>query len=127
MGFVAVLPLPLIFDPPVYLLHFTICNTFHREATLKTALELLDYSVRIRSKEIDHRVYQIHKCSGVVNGFLTARRYFLTSSSERTQCMENRQSVFFLSPHMPYRHMRLAQFTRIRLFLHAFLISLLIL
>ena len=43
-GFVVVVPLPL------YILHFTIYTTFHREATLKTALELLDYSVKIRSK-----------------------------------------------------------------------------
>ena len=49
-GFVGVLPLPLIFDPPLYILHFTIYTTFHREATLKTALELLDYSVKIRSQ-----------------------------------------------------------------------------
>ena len=49
-GFVVVLPLSLIFDPPLYILHFTIYTTFHREATLKTALELLDYSVKIRSK-----------------------------------------------------------------------------
>ena len=34
-GFVVVLPLPLIFDPPLYILHFTIYTTFHREATLK--------------------------------------------------------------------------------------------
>ena len=50
LGFVVVLPLPLIFDPPLYILHFTIYTTFHREATLKTALELLDYSVKIRSQ-----------------------------------------------------------------------------
>ena len=43
-GFVVVPPLPL------YILHFTIYTRFHREATLKTALELLDYSVKIRSK-----------------------------------------------------------------------------
>ena len=49
-GFVVVLPLPLIFDPPLYILHFTIYTTFHREATLKTALELLDYSVTVRSQ-----------------------------------------------------------------------------
>ena len=49
-GFVVVLPLPHIFDPPLYILHFTIYTTFHREATLKTALELLDYSVKIRSQ-----------------------------------------------------------------------------
>ena len=34
----------------IYILHFTIYTTFHREATLKTALELLDYSVKIRSQ-----------------------------------------------------------------------------
>ena len=49
-GFVVVLPLPLIFDPPLYILHFTIYTTFHREATLKTPLELLNYSVKIRSQ-----------------------------------------------------------------------------
>ena len=43
-GFVVVLP------PPLCILHFTIYTTFHREATLKTALELLDYSVKIRSQ-----------------------------------------------------------------------------
>ena len=49
-GFVVILPLPLIFDPPLHIRHFTIYTTFHREATLKTALELLDYSVKIRSQ-----------------------------------------------------------------------------
>jgi len=42
---VVVLPLPLSFDPPLNILHFTVYTTFHREATLKTALELLDYSI----------------------------------------------------------------------------------
>ena len=32
-GFVVVLPLPLVFDPPLYILHFTIPTSFHREAT----------------------------------------------------------------------------------------------
>ena len=41
-GFVGVVPLPLIFDPPPYILHFTIYTTFHKEAKLKAALELLD-------------------------------------------------------------------------------------
>ena len=49
-GSVVVMPLPLIFDPLLRILHFTIYTTFHREATLKTALELLDYSVKIRSQ-----------------------------------------------------------------------------
>ena len=49
-GFVVVMPLPLIFDPPLYILHFTIYTTFHREATLKIALELLDYSGKIPSQ-----------------------------------------------------------------------------
>ena len=49
-GFVVVLPLSLIFDPPLYILHFTIYTTIHRETTLKTALELLDCSVKIRSQ-----------------------------------------------------------------------------
>ena len=41
--------------------------------------------------------------------------------------MENGQSVFFLSPHTPYRRVRLARFARIRLIRHALPISLLIL
>ena len=93
-GFVVVLPLLLIFDPPLYILHFTIYTTFHREATLKTVLELLDYSVNNNTQ-----VYQIHKEGGVAHRFLTARRHFWTPWSERTHCMENGQSVFFLSPH----------------------------
>ena len=87
-GFVGVLPLPLIFDPPLYILHFTIYTAFHREATLKTALEFLVYSVKIWSQvqkitrvfslEINHRVYQILKEGRVVNRFLTAQQHFWT-------------------------------------------------
>ena len=47
------------------------------------------------SREINHRMYQIYKEDGVVNRFLTARRHFWTSWSERTHYMENGQSVFF--------------------------------
>ena len=81
-GFVGVLPLPLIFDPPLYILHFTIYTTFHREATLKTALELLDYSVKIRSqvqtitRAILTECIKFTKRAEVVNRFLTARRHF---------------------------------------------------
>ena len=89
-GFVVVLPLSLIFDPPLYILHFTIYTTLHREATLKTALELLDYSVNNNT-----RVYQIHNEGGVANRFLTVRRHFWTPWSERTHCMENGQSFSF--------------------------------
>ena len=121
-GFVVVLPLSLIFDPPLYILHFTIYTTFHREATLKTTLELLDYSVNNNT-----RVYQIHKEGGVANRFLTARRHFWTPWSERTHCTENGQSVFFLSPHTAYGRVRLARFARLRLLRHALPISLLIL
>ena len=120
-GFVVVLPLSLILDPPLYILHFTIYTTFHSEATLKTALELLDYSVNNNT-----RVYQIHKESGVANRFLTARRHFWTPWSERTHCMDNGQSVFFLSPHTPYGRVRLARFARVRLLRHTLPISLLI-
>ena len=49
-GFVGVLPLPLIFYPRLYILHFTIYTTFHREAMLKTALELLDTASRFEAK-----------------------------------------------------------------------------
>ena len=38
-GFVVVLPLSLIFDPPLYIVHFNIYTTFHREATLNTGLQ----------------------------------------------------------------------------------------
>ena len=41
-GFVGVLPLPIIFDPPLSILHF------HREATL--IVTALEYSVKIRSQ-----------------------------------------------------------------------------
>ena len=122
-GFVVVLPLSLFFDPPLYILHFTIYTTFHREATLKTALLwLLDYSVNNNT-----RVYQIHKKGGVANRFLTARRHFWTPWSKRTHCMKNGQSVFFLSPHTPVGRVRLARFARVRLLRHALPISLLIL
>ena len=47
--------------------------------------------------------------------------------SERIHCMENGQSVFFLSPHTPYGRVRLARFARVRLLRHALPISLLIL
>ena len=47
------------------------------------------------SRQINHRMYQIYKDDGVVNRFLTARRHFWTSWSERTHYMENGQSVFF--------------------------------
>ena len=121
-GLVGVLPLTLIFDPPLCILHFTIYTTFHRKATLKTALELLDYSVNNNT-----RVYQIHKEGGAANRFLTARRHFWTPWSERTHCKENGQSVFFLSPHTPYGRVRLARFARVRVLPHALPISLLIL
>ena len=49
-GFLVLLPLPRTIDPPLCILHFTIYTIFHREVTLKTALELLDYSVKIRSQ-----------------------------------------------------------------------------
>ena len=121
-GFVVVLLLSLFFDPPLYILHFTTYTTFHREATLKTALELLDFSVNNNT-----RVYQIHIEGGVANRFLTARRHFWTPWLERTHCMENGQSVFFLSPHTPFGRVRLARFTRVRLLRHPLPISLLIL
>ena len=121
-GFVVVLPLSLIFDPPLYILHFTIYTTFHRKATLKAALELLDYSVNNNT-----RVYQIHKEGGVANRFLTARRHFWTPGSERTHCKENGQWVFCLSPHTPVGRVRLARCARVRLLRHSLPISLLIL
>ena len=87
-GFVGVLPLPLIFAPPLYVLHFTTYTAYHREAALKTALEFVDYSVKIWSQvqkitrvfslKISHRVYQILKEGRVVNRFLTAQQHFWT-------------------------------------------------
>ena len=38
-GFGVVLPLSLIFDPPLYILHFNIYTTFHGEAALNTGLQ----------------------------------------------------------------------------------------
>ena len=98
----------------------TIYTTFRREATLKTALELLDYTVKIRSQvqtitralEINHRVYQIHQEGGVENWFLTARRHIWPPWSERTHCMENGQSFFFSLRHTPYGGVRLARMAR---------------
>ena len=81
----------------------------------------------IYPKQINHRVYQIHKEGGVVNRFLTARRHFWTPWSERTNCMGNGQSFFFLPPHTPYGRERLARFARVRLLRNALPISLLIL
>ena len=52
-----------------------------------------------------------YKEDGVVNRFLTARRHFWTPWSERTHYMEKGQSVFFISPHLPYvfGHVRLTR------------------
>ena len=59
-------------------------------------------------------------------------RIFAYSSTREQSKAENRerdwgQSVFSLSPHMPYGRVRLARFARIRLLRHALPISLLIL
>ena len=117
-GFVVVLPLPLSFDPPLNILHFTIYTTFHREATLKTALELLDYSVKIRSQmqTITRAFLPRNQSPSVSNSqrgrsceqIFDSSTTFFNPWSERTHCMENEQSVFFLSPHTPYGRVRLA-------------------
>ena len=77
------------FWSPLYVLRFTIYTTFHREATLKTALQLTDHSVKIR-------VYQIHKEGGVANRFLTARRHF-SNPLVRTNSLYGKRTVGFLS------------------------------
>ena len=95
-GFVGVLPLPST--------HFLIFQKT-QHCTRKQRSRLLS----LFSREINHRMYQIYKEDGVVNRFLTARRHFWTPWSERTHYMENGQSVFFFSPHLPYvfGHVRL--------------------
>ena len=98
-GFVGVLPLPLIFNPPLCIPDFTIYTTLNREATLKTAtyyFRITEYSAKIcysSSKSIT-ACFQ----GGVVIRFLTARRQFWTPWWERTYGMENRQSFFSLAP-----------------------------
>ena len=98
-GFVAILPLPLIFDPPLCIPDFTIYTTLNREATLKTAkyyFRIAEYTAKIcysSSKSIT-----VCFEGGVVIRFLTARRQFWTPWWERTYCMENRQSFFFSRP-----------------------------
>ena len=121
-GFVVVLPLPLIFDPPLYILHFTIYTTFHRETTLKVKIRS---QVQTISRAILTECIKFTKRAEVVNRFLTAREHFVTPWPERTHCMENGQSFFFLSPHTPVGRVRLARLAR--LLRHALPISLLIL
>ena len=128
-GFVVVPPLPLIFDPPLYILHFTIHYISQRTNAENcfriTGLQRQEHA--LFSLEINYRVYQIQKRGGVASRFLTARRHFWTPWLERTHCMKNGQSVFFLSPHTPYGLVRLARFARVRLLSHALPISSLIL
>ena len=130
-GFVVVLPLPL------YILHFTIYTTFHREATLKIALELLDYSVKIRSKvqTITRAILPRNQSPSVSNSQRgqSCEQIFDSSTTflnplVGTNSLYGKQTVgfFFLSPHTPGR-VRLARFARVSLLRHALPISLLIL
>ena len=84
-----VLPLPLIFYPPLSILHFTIYTTFHRDATLKTALELLDYSVTIRSQ-----------VQTITRAFLPRNQSPSVSNSQRGRSCEQifDSSTTFLNP-----------------------------
>ena len=125
-GFVVVLPLPLIFDPPLYILHFTIYihyisqRRYAKKCIRITELQRQDSKpsawtiTRVFSLKINHRVNQIRKEGEVVNRRLTARRHFWTPWSERTHCMENGQSVFSLSPSLRSKRFRAVSEQRTR-------------
>ena len=132
-GFVVVLPLPLIFDPPLYILHFTIYTTFHREATLKTALELLDYSVKIRSQvqTITRAILPRNQAPSVSNSQRerSCEQIFDISTTflnplVGTNSLYGKRTVSFFSL---VGRVRLARFARGRLLRHALPISWLIL
>ena len=117
-GFVVVLPLPLIFDPPLYILHFTIYTAFHREATLKTALELPDYSVKIRSQVQTNAITRVilprnqspsvsnsqrgQSCKEIFDSSTT----FLNPLVGTNSLYGKRTVGFFLSPHTPVGRVR---------------------
>ena len=88
-GFVGVLPLP-----STHAWSSRKHRSLYAETTHKTA-----FAIPSRNQAPDVSNY---KEDGVVNRFLTARRHFWTPWSERTHYMENGQSVFFISPHLPY-------------------------
>ena len=88
-GFVGVLPLP-----STHAWSSRKHRSLYAETTHKTAFAIPS---RNQAPEVSN-----YKEDGVVNRFLTARCHFWTSWSERTHYMENGQSVFFISPHLPY-------------------------
>ena len=110
-GFVGVLPLPLIFDPPSIYTTFHYVHYISQRSNANNCFRITGYSIKIWSQvpTITQAILPqnqslsvsklIHKESGVVNRFLTAWQHVWTPWSERTYCMENGQSVFFLSPH----------------------------
>ena len=83
-GFVVVLPLPHIFDPPLYTtfhyIHYISQRSNAKNCFRITGLQRQDSKPsadnNTRYSPSSPRVYQIHKEGGVVNRFLTARRHF---------------------------------------------------
>ena len=112
----------------------TIYTTFHREATLKTALELVDYSVKIRSKvqTITRAILPRNQSPSVSNSQRgrSCEQIFDSSTTflnplVGTNSLYGKQTVVFFSSRLVGR-VRLARFASVRLLHHALLISLLI-
>ena len=123
-GFVVVPPLSLIFDPPLYILHFT--------------EKQLDYSVKIRGQvqTITRAILPWNQSPSVSNSprGRSCEQIFDSSTTYLnplvgTNSLYGKRTVvfFFLSPHTPYGRVGLARFARVRLLRHALSISLLIL
>ena len=77
-------------------------KSIHRETTLKTALEILDYSVKIRSQvyTITCAILPRNQSPSVSNsqrGRSCEPTTFLNPGSERTHCMEIGQTFLFSS------------------------------
>ena len=81
----------------------------------------------IYPKQINHRVYQIHKEGGVVNIFWQLDDIFEPPGRNELIVWKTDSRFFFLPPHTSYGRVRLARFARVRLLRHALPISLLIL
>ena len=124
-------------DPPLYILHFTIYTTFHREATLKTALELLDYSVKIRSqmRTITRAILPRNQSPSVSNSqrgrnceqIFDSSTTFLNPLVGANSLYGKRTVGFFSLAKLALRACKARAFWRVRLLRHALPISLLIL
>ena len=113
-GFVIVLPLPLIFDPPLHTLHFTLYTTFHREATLKTALDRITGLQRQDSKPSADNNMRYSPSTSIIVCIKFKKRAQLSTdfwqlddsfeSPGRNELLvwKTDSRFFFLSPHTPY-------------------------